>query len=121
MGIFVTCLGFGMGNYKDDMMETIAKNGNGGFYYIDSESEARKVFEEDLAKTLYVVSKDTKTRLEELAQATGRTKAFLANDAIEKYLETEAWQISAIQAGLKDVDNNNVVNYEEIKKKWEIE
>ena len=67
------------------------------------------------------LSKDTKSRLEKLAQATGRTKAFLANDAIEKYLEMEAWQISAIQDGLKDVDNNNLIEYDVIKKKWEIE
>ena len=67
------------------------------------------------------LSKDTKSRLEKLAQATGRTKAFLANDAIEKYLEMEAWQISAIQDGLKDVDNNNLIEYDVIKRKWEIE
>ena len=67
------------------------------------------------------LSKDTKSKLEKLAQVTGRTKSFLANDAIEKYLEMEAWQILAIQDGLKDVDNNNLVEYDAIKKKWEIE
>ncbi|MCQ2958254.1 MAG: TraY domain-containing protein [Candidatus Gastranaerophilales bacterium] len=67
------------------------------------------------------LSKDTKSRLEQLAQATGRTKAFLANDAIKKYLDMEAWQISAIQTGLNDIDNNNTVDYDKIKKKWEIE
>ncbi len=64
---------------------------------------------------------ETKSRLEELAQATGRTKAFLALDAIEKYLEIEAWQIRAIQQGIKDIDNNEFVSIDEIQKEWNIE
>lgn len=65
--------------------------------------------------------KGTKERLQELADATGRTKAFLAQDAIERYLELESWQIKAIQEGLKDVDEGRLIPYEDIKKKWEIE
>ena len=65
--------------------------------------------------------KDTKNRLEELAKATGRTKAYLAIDAIEKYLDIEAWQIAAIQQSLRDVDNNETVSIEEVKKDWDIE
>ncbi len=64
--------------------------------------------------------KETKSRLEELAHATGRTKAFLAIDAIEKYLDIEAWQISAIQDGIKDIDNNESVSIEDVKKDWGI-
>ena len=65
--------------------------------------------------------KGTKERLQELADATGRTKAFLAQDAIERYLELESWQIKAIQEGLKDVDEGRLIPYADIKKKWEIE
>ncbi|HCB10725.1 MAG TPA: CopG family transcriptional regulator [Cyanobacteria bacterium UBA11991] len=64
--------------------------------------------------------KGTKERLQQLANATGRTKAFLAQDAIEKYLELEAWQIQAIQDGIKSVDNGQVVSYEDIKHEWGI-
>ena len=64
--------------------------------------------------------KGTKERLQELADATGRTKAFLAQDAIERYLELESWQIKAIQEGIKDVDEGRIIPYEDIKKKWEI-
>ena len=67
------------------------------------------------------LSKDTKSRLEELAKATGRTKAYLAIDAIEKYLDMEAWQISAIQQGIKDIDENNYVSIDDVKKDWGIE
>lgn len=65
--------------------------------------------------------KETKSRLEELAQATGRTKAFLALDAIEKYLDIEAWQISAIQQGIKDVDSGDTISIESVKKDWGVE
>ena len=64
--------------------------------------------------------KGTKDRLQELADATGRTKAFLAQDAIERYLELESWQIQAIQEGVKAVDNGNVVSYEDIKQEWDL-
>lgn len=67
------------------------------------------------------IPKDTKNKLEELAQATGRTKAFLAIEAIEKYLDMEAWQICAIQDGLKDIDKGNFVSMDEVKKEWGIE
>lgn len=65
--------------------------------------------------------KETKSRLEELAQATGRTKAFLALDAIEKYLDIEAWQISAIQQGIKDIDSGDTISIDSVKKDWDIE
>ncbi len=65
--------------------------------------------------------KETKSRLEELAIATGRTKAFLALDAIEKYLDMEAWQICAIQQGIKEVDEGASVSLEDVKKDWRIE
>lgn len=65
--------------------------------------------------------KGMKARLQELADATGRTKAFLAQDAIERYLELESWQIKAIQEGVKAVDEGKVVSYSDIKKEWGIE
>lgn len=67
------------------------------------------------------IPKDTKTKLEELAKATGRTKAFLAIEAIEKYLDIEAWQISAIQKGIKDIDEGKFVSLDDVKKDWGIE
>lgn len=66
------------------------------------------------------LSKDTKIKLEELAKATGRTKAFLAQNAIEKYLELETWQIDAIRQGLKDVEENNTVSLDDVKAEWKL-
>ena len=67
------------------------------------------------------LSKKTKDMLQELADATGRTKAFLAQDAIERYLEIESWQIKSIQEGIKNVDKGNVITLEDIKQEWDIE
>ena len=65
--------------------------------------------------------KGTKERLQQLADATGRTKAFLAQDAIEKYLDLEAWQIASIQEGIKAADEGQVVAYKDIKQEWGLE
>ena len=62
-GVFMSVLGFGTGNYKDSMMETIADCGNGVYYYIDSEREAEKVFGTDIFSTLYTIAKDVKLQL----------------------------------------------------------
>lgn len=64
MGIYLSVLGFGTGNYRDDKMETLADNGNGVYYYIDGESEAEKVFGTDLVGTLYTVANDVKLQIE---------------------------------------------------------
>ena len=62
-GVFLSVLGFGMGNYKDSTMETIADCGNGVYYYIDNETEAEKVFGTDIFATLYTIAKDVKIQL----------------------------------------------------------
>ncbi len=63
-GIFLTVLGFGMGNYKDSRLETIADKGNGTYHYIDSVLEGKKVFVTDLRSTLFTVAKDVKVQVE---------------------------------------------------------
>jgi Ca-activated chloride channel family protein len=63
-GIFLTVLGFGMGNYKDSKMEKLADKGNGNYFYIDSLLEANKVLVNDLRKTLFTIAKDVKIQVE---------------------------------------------------------
>ncbi len=63
-GIFLTILGFGMGNYKDDRLETLADKGNGNYAYIDTFSEARKNLAEQAAGTLFTIAKDVKLQIE---------------------------------------------------------
>lgn len=63
-GIFLTVLGFGMGNYKDGRMEKLADKGNGNYYYIDTEREAKKVMVRELGSTLFTIAKDVKLQIE---------------------------------------------------------
>ena len=57
-GIYLTCIGVGMGNYKDSKLETLAKKGNGNFAYLDNIQEAEKVLVKEFTKTIYAVAKD---------------------------------------------------------------
>ena len=57
-GIYLTCLGVGMGNYKDSKLEILAKKGNGNFAYLDNEKEAEKILVKELTQTLYTVADD---------------------------------------------------------------
>jgi Ca-activated chloride channel family protein len=62
--IFLTCLGFGMGNYNDAMMERITNRGNGTYAMIDHAREARRVMIEQLSGTLMTIAKDVKIQVE---------------------------------------------------------
>jgi Ca-activated chloride channel homolog len=63
-GVFLTVLGFGMGNYKDSTLEKLADKGNGNYAYIDTAQEARKVLYEQATGTLVTVAKDVKLQIE---------------------------------------------------------
>jgi len=63
-GVFLNVLGFGTGNYNDQLMEDISNHGNGTAYYIDSFQEARKIFSEQITSTLHTVAKDVKIQIE---------------------------------------------------------
>ena len=63
-GVFLSVLGYGMGNYKDSKMEILANKGNGNYAYIDNLSEAKKVLINEFGSTLYTVAKDVKLQVE---------------------------------------------------------
>lgn len=63
-GVFLTTLGFGMGNYKDNRLEQLADKGNGNYYYIDSLLEAKKVFMDEMQGTIFTIAKDVKIQVE---------------------------------------------------------
>ncbi len=63
-GVFLTCLGFGMGNYKDSKLETLADKGNGNHAYIDTMQEAQRVLGKEFGGTLYTIAKDVKIQVE---------------------------------------------------------
>lgn len=63
-GVYLTVLGYGMGNLNDEMMDAITRDGNGNYYYIDSASEGDRVFGTNLAGTLVTIAKDVKIQVE---------------------------------------------------------
>lgn len=63
-GVYLTVLGFGTGNIKDNKMETLADHGNGNYAYIDSVGEAKRVLVEQMGATLVTVAKDVKLQVE---------------------------------------------------------
>ncbi|EZH75812.1 von Willebrand factor A [Aquimarina atlantica] len=62
--VFLTCLGFGMGNYKDSKLEVLADTGNGNHAYIDTMQEAQRVLGKEFGGTLYTIAKDVKIQVE---------------------------------------------------------
>ena len=63
-GVYLTILGFGMGNYKDGKMEILSNKGNGNYAYIDSLFEAKKVLVREMGGTLFAIAKDVKIQIE---------------------------------------------------------
>jgi len=63
-GIYLTCLGVGMGNYKDSKIQTLARKGNGNFAYLDNFNEAQKVLMKEFSQTLYAVADDACLNIE---------------------------------------------------------
>ena len=59
-GVYLSVIGVGMGNMRDDILETLATCGNGNYAYLDNENEARKVFVDKLSGNLFTVAKDAK-------------------------------------------------------------
>lgn len=63
-GVFLTCLGFGMGNYKDSKMEMLADKGNGNYNYIDNLNEGKKTLVSEFGGTIFTLAKDVKCQIE---------------------------------------------------------
>ena len=63
-GVYLTVLGYGMGNYKDDKLQILAEKGNGNHAYIDNIQEANKVLVNEFGSTMYTVAKDVKIQVE---------------------------------------------------------
>lgn len=63
-GVFLSVLGFGMGNYQDSKLETLADKGNGNHSYIDTMQEARNVFVREFSGSMYAIAKDVKLQVE---------------------------------------------------------
>ncbi|MCR9172482.1 MAG: von Willebrand factor type A domain-containing protein [bacterium] len=108
-GIFLSVLGFGMYNLNDELMESMADNGNGNYAYIDSEKEATRIFDTEFSGSMYTIAKDVKLQLE------------FDSDVVEKYRligyenrVLENWQFDndTIDAGDLGMGQNVVAFYQ---------
>jgi Ca-activated chloride channel family protein len=95
-GVFLSVLGFGTGNLKDDKLEGIANRGNGHYAYIDRLKEARRVLVEQLTGTLYTVAKDVKLQVEFNPQ---RVRSYRLLGYENRILAAEDFQNDNVDAG----------------------
>ena len=108
-GVFMTVLGFGMGNYKDDKMEIIADKGNGNYAYIDNIQEARKVMVAEFGGTLFTIAKDVKFQLE---FNPARVKAYRLIGYENRLLNDEDFNDDQKDAGEMGAGHNVTALYE---------
>lgn len=95
-GVYLSVLGFGMGNTRDDFLETLAVNGNGNYAYIDCEVEAEKVLVNELSGTLKTVAKDAKAGVE---FNTEKVEKYRLIGYDTKYISQEDFNNSEVDAG----------------------
>lgn len=96
-GVYLSVIGVGMGNMRDDILETLATCGNGNYAYLDNETEARKVFVDELSGNLFTVAKDAKAGV-------------TFTDAVEKYrlIGYDTKRISQDDFNNKDADTGEI-------------
>ena len=95
-GIFLSVLGFGTGNLNDGMMEAITNDGNGNYFYIDSQREGRKVFLQNLSGTLVAIARDVKIQVE---FNPGKVGAYRLIGYANRVLPPEAFNDDTVDAG----------------------
>ncbi len=110
-GIYITTLGFGMGNYKDDKLEKIAQYGNGNYAYIDNFNEARKVLVTEGLGTLFTIAKDVKIQIE---FNPAKVKAYRLVGYENRLLEDADFEDDKVDAGEIGVGHSVTALYEVI-------
>ncbi|WP_333801140.1 YfbK domain-containing protein [Phnomibacter sp.] len=127
-GVYLTCLGFGDGNYRDDVMESLAEKGNGNYAYIDNLQEANRVLGKEFAGTVHAVAKDVKIQIEFNPQHVQRYRLLgyetrmlkaedFANDTIDAgelgsgHVVTALYEIIPTGADSKFLQNEPILKY----------
>lgn len=95
-GITLSTVGFGMGNYNDILMEKLANAGNGNYAYVDTLSEARRIFVEDLTGTLQVIAKDAKIQVDFNPEVVSRFRLLGYEN---RHLENHQFRDDSVDAG----------------------
>ncbi len=108
-GIYLSVLGFGMGNLKDYEMETLADKGNGNYAYIDTLKEAKKVLVDDMTGTIFAIAKDVKLQVEFNPE---KVSAYRLIGYENRLLNTEDFLDDAKDAGEMGAGHQMIALYE---------
>lgn len=111
-GVFLSVLGFGMGNIKDNKMEILADKGNGNYYYIDDLVEAKRVLVTEMSGTLTTIAKDVKIQLE---FNPAKVRAYRLIGYENRALKNEDFKNDKIDAGEMGAGQTVTVLYEIVK------
>ncbi|MBS1729251.1 MAG: von Willebrand factor type A domain-containing protein [Bacteroidetes bacterium] len=111
-GIYLSCLGVGMGNYKDSKLETLSKNGNGNFAYIDNLFEGEKVLVTEFSKTLYAVADNASASLHFDSNCIAEYK-LIGYDNLKQNIVNG---VSELEGGTIGSGHSTLIAYELIKK-----
>ena len=95
-GIVLSTVGFGMGNYNDVLMERLADTGNGSYAYVDTLSEAKRIFVENLTGTLQLIAKDAKIQVDFNPEVVSRFRLLGYEN---RYLDHEQFRDDTVDAG----------------------
>lgn len=108
-GVLLTCLGFGMKDYKDSKLETLSSKGNGNFAYIDNLEEASKIFAKEFGSTLFTVAKDVRA---DVVFNPARVKSYRLIGYENKVIKDEATSGDKISGGIIGPGHCAVAIYE---------
>lgn len=103
-GVFLTCLGYGMGNYKDSKMEILADKGNGNYAYIDNIQEANRFLGKEFKGSMFAIAKDVKIQIEFNPK---QVQAYRLIGYENRKLRPEDFTNDAIDAG--ELGSNHIV------------
>lgn len=103
-GVFLTCLGYGMGNYKDSKMEILADKGNGNYAYIDNIQEANRFLGKEFKGSMFAIAKDVKVQIEFNPK---QVQAYRLIGYENRKLRAEDFKNDAIDAG--ELGSNHTV------------
>ncbi len=108
-GIYLSVLGFGMGNLKDYEMETLADCGNGNYAYIDTLKEAKKVLVDDMTSTIFTIAEDVKLQVEFNPQTVAGYRLIGYENRL---LDTEDFTDDTVDAGEMGAGHRMIALYE---------
>ena len=110
-GVFLTCLGYGMGNYKDSKMEILSDKGNGNYAYIDNIQEANRFLGKEFKGSMFAIAKDVKIQIEFNPK---QVQAYRLIGYENRKLRPEDFTNDAVDAGELGSNHNVTALYEVI-------